>query len=85
MTTLAFVSPQEVLPKIVQHLTSDIDLDAIHSLTSTDFGIWATPEDQTYIDGRCNVYDTTKMMLNWDCGSLSTQENDRAGEKGEGL
>ncbi|KAJ4478479.1 armadillo-type protein [Lentinula aciculospora] len=50
VTTLAFVSPGDVLPKIFEQLKQDIDVDILDSLTEDDFGIWATAEGTTFID-----------------------------------
>ncbi|KAF5363220.1 hypothetical protein D9758_008404 [Tetrapyrgos nigripes] len=50
VTTLAFVSPQHVLPRIMDQLRTDINADIINSLTEFDFGVWSTPEGTTYVD-----------------------------------
>ncbi|KAI0366693.1 ARM repeat-containing protein [Pilatotrama ljubarskyi] len=50
ITTLAFVAPSAVLPKVVEQIRSDLRSVNINSLTEDDLGIWATPEGQTYID-----------------------------------
>ncbi|KAG7440398.1 ARM repeat-containing protein [Guyanagaster necrorhizus] len=42
VTTLAFVSPESVVPQ---------DANAINGLSEDDLGIWATPEGTTYVDG----------------------------------
>ncbi|KAA1470496.1 ARM repeat-containing protein [Dentipellis sp. KUC8613] len=49
LTTLAFVSSDLVLPKLIDQLRADIN-SGIQSLTDSDFGIWATPEGTTYVD-----------------------------------
>ncbi|KAJ3828802.1 translational activator GCN1 [Lentinula raphanica] len=50
VSTLAFVSPGDVLPKILQQLRQDINVDVLNSLTTDDYGIWSTPEGTTFID-----------------------------------
>ncbi|GLB43526.1 putative ARM repeat-containing protein [Lyophyllum shimeji] len=50
ISTLAFVAPDAVLPRIMEQLRVDIHPDIINSLTGTDFGIWLTPEGATYVD-----------------------------------
>ena len=52
LTTLAFVSPETVLPRVMDQLRVDINLDILNSLTETDYAIWKTPEGTTYVDGR---------------------------------
>ncbi|TFY83754.1 hypothetical protein EWM64_g252 [Hericium alpestre] len=49
LTTLAFVSSDVVLPRIIDQLRTDID-SGLRSLTETDFGMWQTPEGVTYVD-----------------------------------
>jgi hypothetical protein len=51
VTTLAFVSPAAVLPRIVEQLRADINPRAVNALSELDFGVWATPEGSTFIDG----------------------------------
>lgn len=53
VSTLAFVAPEVVLPRIVEQLHADINADEINSLTDQDLGIWATPEGTAYVDGKC--------------------------------
>ncbi|KAI9508386.1 ARM repeat-containing protein [Russula earlei] len=48
-TTLAFVAPDKVLPRIMEQLRANLG-PAINSLTELDFGVWITPEGQTFID-----------------------------------
>ncbi|KAG6810659.1 hypothetical protein H0H92_010871 [Tricholoma furcatifolium] len=50
VSTLAFVAPATVLPRIVEQLRTDIDPAVINALTESDFGIWMTPEGTTYVD-----------------------------------
>ncbi|KIJ63493.1 hypothetical protein HYDPIDRAFT_175892 [Hydnomerulius pinastri MD-312] len=50
VSTLAFVCPEVVLPRIMDQLRVDIDGTAINGLTEDDFGIWETPEGTTYVD-----------------------------------
>ncbi|RDX47550.1 ARM repeat-containing protein [Lentinus brumalis] len=50
VTTLTFVAPDAVLPKVVAKIRTDLKAEDVHSLTDDDLGIWATPEGQTFID-----------------------------------
>ncbi|KAI9068620.1 ARM repeat-containing protein [Trametes sanguinea] len=50
ITTLAFVAPNAVIPKVVEQVRSDLRSEETHALTDDDLGIWATPEGQTYVD-----------------------------------
>jgi hypothetical protein len=52
ITTLAFVAPDTVLPRVMEQLQVDLSSD-INALTDLDIGVWNTPEDQTFIDGVC--------------------------------
>lgn len=49
-TTLAFIAPDTVLPRVIEQLHADLSLK-INQLTDLDIGVWNTPEGQTYIDG----------------------------------
>jgi len=51
ITTLAFVAPDTVLPRVMEQLQVDLSHD-INALTDLDIGVWNTPEGQTFIDGR---------------------------------
>lgn len=51
LTTLVFVAPDSVLPKVVDRIRANLKADDVHSLTEEDLGIWATPEGQTFVDG----------------------------------
>ncbi|KAH7883448.1 armadillo-type protein [Phlebopus sp. FC_14] len=50
VSTLAFVCPEVVLPRVMEQLRADIDGAIINRLTDTDLGIWETPEGATYVD-----------------------------------
>ncbi|KAI0316101.1 ARM repeat-containing protein [Amylostereum chailletii] len=49
ITTLAFVSPGTVLPRVMDQLRSDLDSE-VKTLTELDFGIWTTPEGIAFVD-----------------------------------
>jgi len=51
VTTLAFVLPTLVLPRIIDQLQRDIDPNVLNGLTDEDLGVWATPEGTTFVDG----------------------------------
>ncbi|RPD57344.1 ARM repeat-containing protein [Lentinus tigrinus ALCF2SS1-7] len=50
ITTLAFVAPDAVLPRVIDKIRTNLKADVVQSLTEDDLGIWATPEGQTYVD-----------------------------------
>ncbi|KAI0764358.1 ARM repeat-containing protein [Trametes elegans] len=50
ITTLAFVAPHVVIPKVVDQVRSNLKPETIRALTEDDLGIWATPEGQTFVD-----------------------------------
>ncbi|KAJ8518630.1 hypothetical protein ONZ45_g4322 [Pleurotus djamor] len=50
ITTLTFISPADIVPKLIVQLQSDLDPIPIQNLTDLDFGVWGTPEGTTYID-----------------------------------
>ncbi|CDO72622.1 hypothetical protein BN946_scf184985.g41 [Trametes cinnabarina] len=50
ITTLAFVAPAAVIPKVVEQIRNDLRAEETHALTDDDLGIWATPEGQTYVN-----------------------------------
>ncbi|PSR76114.1 hypothetical protein PHLCEN_2v8664 [Hermanssonia centrifuga] len=54
VTTLAFVAPEIVTPRIVDQVRSDINAKEINSLTDLDLAIWATPEGTAYLDVLAN-------------------------------
>ncbi|KAF8057458.1 armadillo-type protein [Lyophyllum atratum] len=49
-STLVFVAPEPVLPRVMEQLKVDINPAVINSLTELDIGIWLTPEGTTYTD-----------------------------------
>ncbi|KAG1731829.1 armadillo-type protein [Suillus paluster] len=49
-STLAFVCPENVLPKVTEQLRADINSSTINALSEAEFGIWETPEGTTYVD-----------------------------------
>ncbi|KAF8063638.1 armadillo-type protein [Lyophyllum atratum] len=49
-STLMFVAPEPVLPRVMEQLKVDINPAVINSLTELDIGIWLTPEGTTYTD-----------------------------------
>ncbi|KAI0077211.1 ARM repeat-containing protein [Panus rudis PR-1116 ss-1] len=54
VTTLAFVAPEIVIPRIVERISADLDPTDVNALTDTDMGIWSTPEGTTFIDVLAN-------------------------------
>lgn len=62
VTTIAFISPEAVLPRVMEQLLADINADGINSLTDEDLAIWATPEGTTYVDGRYIRYHSVQFV-----------------------
>ncbi|KAI6029055.1 armadillo-type protein [Pisolithus microcarpus] len=50
VSTLAFVCPEVVLPRIMDQLRADVDIKGINDLTEVDLGIYETPEGTAYTD-----------------------------------
>ncbi|KAF8959922.1 armadillo-type protein [Flammula alnicola] len=50
ITTLAFISPSLVLPRIVEQLQQDLDPNVLNTLSDDELAIWATPEGTTFVD-----------------------------------
>ncbi|KAJ7606190.1 armadillo-type protein [Mycena polygramma] len=50
LTTLVFVAPDVVLPRIVEQLRVDIDPSVLNALTEEELGMWRMPEGSTFID-----------------------------------
>ncbi|TFK45118.1 armadillo-type protein [Crucibulum laeve] len=50
VSTLTFVSPNTVLPRVMDQLKVDLDPSVINALTELDLGVWNTPQDTTYVD-----------------------------------
>ncbi|KAJ7077832.1 armadillo-type protein [Mycena belliarum] len=50
LTTLAFVAPGAVLPRIMEQLRADIDPSVLNALTEEELGMWRMPEGSTFID-----------------------------------
>ncbi|KAK0468862.1 armadillo-type protein [Armillaria novae-zelandiae] len=60
VTTLAFVSPETAVSRIVDQLRKDIDAKVINGLSEDDLGIWLTPESTTYVDVLASSGKTTE-------------------------
>ncbi|KAJ6493600.1 armadillo-type protein [Mycena vitilis] len=50
LTTLVFVAPDVVLPRVVEQLRVDIDPSVLNALTEEELGMWRMPEGSTFID-----------------------------------
>lgn len=64
VTTLCFVSPASVLPRIVKQLQDDLDPASLNALSDFDLGVWATPEGTTFVDGYFFVFQWFIIALN---------------------
>ncbi|KAJ7449659.1 armadillo-type protein [Mycena latifolia] len=58
LTTLVFVAPEAILPRIVEQLRADIDPSVVNALTEEDLGMWRMPEGSTFIDVLTSSKDT---------------------------
>lgn len=52
VSTLVFVNPEDVIPRILDHMCADLDAHEVNALTDVDLGIWRTPEGTAYVDGK---------------------------------
>nr|ODN81184.1 50S small subunit ribosomal protein L19 [Cryptococcus depauperatus CBS 7841] len=50
VTTLAFISPSIYVKAFVQQLKQDLDPESLACITLEERGIWATPNDTTFVD-----------------------------------
>ncbi|KAF9012742.1 armadillo-type protein [Cyathus striatus] len=48
--TLAFVAPEVVLPRVLEQLRLDLNVETLKSLTELDLAVWMTPEGTAYVD-----------------------------------
>lgn len=55
LTTLVFVAPALVSPRVLAQLKSDIDVAVLNNMSDIDLGIWATPEGTTFVDGSLHL------------------------------
>lgn len=58
-TTLTFIEPDTVLPRLLKQVQQDLDTLRLGALTDTDLAIWRTEEGTTYVDGMRSCY--------WNC------------------
>ncbi|KAF7309756.1 TOG domain-containing protein [Mycena indigotica] len=60
LTTIVFVAPDLILPRIVQQLQADIDCNTLNSLTEEELGMWRMPEGTAFIDVLASAKNETK-------------------------
>ncbi|KAJ7720581.1 armadillo-type protein [Mycena maculata] len=60
LTTIVFIAPDAVLPRIVEQLRTDIDPAVLNALTEEDLGMWRMPEGSTFIDVLTSTKGDTK-------------------------
>jgi hypothetical protein len=81
ISTLAFVCPENALPKIMEQLRTDIDPSTINALSEAEFGIWETPEGMTYVDGeQINHRNHAAFIALSLCSSLLSEGRGRSQE-----
>lgn len=56
MTTLTFIAPSAILPRIVDQIALDLESSLLNSLTDFDYGVWQTPECEAFVDGRTQLH-----------------------------
>ncbi|KAJ7252741.1 armadillo-type protein [Mycena haematopus] len=87
LTTLVFVAPDVVLPRIVEQLRVDIDPYTLNALTEEDLGMWRMPEGNTFIDVLTSVKGDVKALhkgkdfeiARWDAEVRAALEKKKAG------
>ncbi|KAG2015263.1 translational activator GCN1 [Coprinopsis cinerea AmutBmut pab1-1] len=50
VSTLAFISPGQVIPEVVKQIEADLDPAAVEAFGELERGVWATPPGTTYVD-----------------------------------
>ncbi|KAF7294474.1 TOG domain-containing protein [Mycena kentingensis (nom. inval.)] len=50
LTTIVFVAPDMVLPRVAKQLAADIDPITLNALTEDDLGMWRMPEGTAFVD-----------------------------------
>lgn len=63
--TLTLVTPAIVLPRLLEQIEKDLDLEKVKSLNDSDLAIWNTVEGTLYVDGNttfflCGFFEMTK-------------------------
>ncbi|KAF5354845.1 hypothetical protein D9756_005584 [Leucocoprinus leucothites] len=73
VTTLTFIAPAVILPRIMEQLKADLDPSTLDSLTDFDYGVWQTPEGTTFVDVLASNKDSSRVvkgkeaqMAKWD-------------------
>ncbi|KAJ6518743.1 armadillo-type protein [Mycena sanguinolenta] len=87
LTTLVFVAPDVVLPRIVEQLQVDIDPSTLNALTEEDLGMWRMPEGSTFMDVLTSVKGDAKAphkgkdfeIARWDAEVRAALEKKKAG------
>lgn len=72
--TLAFVAPENALPRLVEQLREDLDPQTINSLSDSDIAVWSTPEGTTYVNGQFGVITIRKSTVTDFMYSFGAQE-----------
>ena len=62
VTTLALVSPNAIVPRIVEKIANDMKPEEVDALSGEDIGIWSTPEGTTFVDGSW-LCDFTRILI----------------------
>lgn len=63
LTTLVFVAPAAVLPRVLDQLKADIDTATLNGISAHDLAVWATPEGTTYVDGKILLFYSSALVL----------------------
>jgi hypothetical protein len=79
-----FVSPDVILPRVIEQLRKDIDPDLINALSDSDLGIWSTPEGTPYINGIVMKQLGNNMDIDRITCSIVFQKERRGTEEGQG-
>ncbi|KAF7356649.1 TOG domain-containing protein [Mycena venus] len=87
LTTLVFVAPDVVLPRVVEQLRVDIDPFTLNALTEEDLGMWRMPDGSTFIDVLSSAKGDAKAphkgkdfeIARWDAEVRAALEKKKAG------
>lgn len=81
VTTLALVSPEVIVPRIVEKIAFDLNPEECNALSDDDLGIWSTPEGTTFVDGTYLINATlSSLTIGPVLASKKTEEPQKKGK-----
>ncbi|KAJ7281606.1 armadillo-type protein [Mycena rebaudengoi] len=85
LTTLTFVAPETVVPRIMDQLRTDIDPSVLNALTEEDLGMWRMPEGSAFVDVLTSTKGEAKItkgkdfeIARWEAEVRNTLEKKKA-------